>query len=83
MIYGHCLVTLPCTVNETLIWFTSLAYLNAAIILVVTVQRLDISSLSPPTVDITYVNPTLNKINNYRHAKYECNSLNVDQDITR
>ena len=37
MIYGHWLVTLPCTINETLKWLTSLAHLNADIILVVTV----------------------------------------------
>ena len=37
-IYGHCsLVTLPCTINETVKWLTSLAHLNAEIILVVTV----------------------------------------------
>ena len=37
VIYGHCLVTLPCTINETLKWLASLAHLNAEIILVVTV----------------------------------------------
>ena len=37
VIYGHCLVTLPCTINETFKWLTSLAHLNAEIILVVTV----------------------------------------------
>ena len=37
VVYGHCLVTLPCTINETLTWLTSLPiYLNAEIILVVT-----------------------------------------------
>ena len=35
---GHCLVILPCTIiNETLKWLTSLARLNAEIVLVVTV----------------------------------------------
>ena len=33
------------------------AHLNAEIILVVTLQRLDVSSLSPPTVGTTSVNP--------------------------
>ena len=37
VIYGHCLVTLPCTVNETVKWLTSLAHLNAEIVLAVTV----------------------------------------------
>ena len=37
VIYGHCLVTLPCTVNEMVKkWFTSLAHRNAEIIPVVT-----------------------------------------------
>ena len=36
VIYGLCLVTLPCAINETLKWLTSLAHLNAEIILVVT-----------------------------------------------
>ena len=35
--YGHCLVTLPRTMNETLKSLTSLAQLNAEIILMVTV----------------------------------------------
>ena len=33
----HCLVTLPCTIFETVKWLTSLARLNAEIIPVVTV----------------------------------------------
>ena len=37
VIYGHCLVTLPFTMNETLNWLTSLAHLNVEIILMVTV----------------------------------------------
>ena len=36
-IYGHSLVTLPCTINETVKWLTSLAPLNVEVILVVTV----------------------------------------------
>ena len=48
VIYGHCLVTVPCTINETLNELTSLAHLDAEVILVVvTVQRLDINSISP------------------------------------
>ena len=37
VIYGQCLVTLLCTINETLTWLASLAHLSAEIILVVTV----------------------------------------------
>ena len=48
MVDGHCLVALPYTINEILTWLTSLAYLIAGMILEVTVQRLDISSLPPP-----------------------------------
>ena len=35
VIYGHCLVSLPCTINETLKWLTSLPHRTAEIILVV------------------------------------------------
>ena len=45
-IHGHCLVTLSCTMNETLNWLHVAAHLNAEIIPVVTVQWLDTSSLS-------------------------------------
>ena len=37
VIYGHCLVTLLCTINGTVKRLTSLPILNAEIILVVTV----------------------------------------------
>ena len=37
VIYGHCLVTLPYTINETLKCLPTLAHVNAEIILVVTV----------------------------------------------
>ena len=38
VIYGHRLVTLPSTINDTLKWLTYIAaHLNAEIILVVTV----------------------------------------------
>ena len=47
VIYGHCLVALPFTINETLKWLDHItAHLNAEIILVVTVGLLDIISLS-------------------------------------
>ena len=37
VVYGHCLVTLSLTINETLKWFSSVtAHLNAGVILVVT-----------------------------------------------
>ena len=37
MVYGHCLVTLPCTMNETFKMAHIAAHLNADISLVVTV----------------------------------------------
>ena len=37
MVDGHCFVTLPLTINETLKWLSFAAYRNAEIILVVTV----------------------------------------------
>ena len=37
VIYGSCLVTLHCTMNETVKWLTSLAHVDAEIIMVVTV----------------------------------------------
>ena len=37
VVYRHCLVILPCTIDETLKWFTSLCHLKAEILLVVTV----------------------------------------------
>ena len=69
MIDGHCLVTLPCTINETFKWLTSLAHLNAEIVYgddsVAVRYKLPLPSpLFPPTVGTAYVNPTLNLINN-------------------
>ena len=44
VVCGHCLVTLPLTINETLKWFSSVtAYLNAGVILVVPSDRYLIS----------------------------------------
>ena len=37
VMYEHCFVTLPCTINETVKWPTTLPIFNAEIILVVTV----------------------------------------------
>ena len=41
-----CLVTVPCTMNETVKWLTSLPTLMREVILVVTVSLLETSSLS-------------------------------------
>ena len=44
VVYRHCLVTLPCTINETLKWLATLRYHSHGDIV-----ALDISFLSPPT----------------------------------
>ena len=66
VIYGHCLVVHFALHNHRNMEMVdiAIAHLNAEIILVVTVYRLDNYKLplplSPPTVDTTSVNPTLN-----------------------